>query len=70
MRMGITVNINTLRELRLAHGLDQEQAAARCNISPGYWNELEAGKRRGSPKKTWQIADAFAPFATRLVLTK
>ena len=43
----------------MAHGLDQEQAAARCGISRGYWNELEAGKRCGSPKKIDAIARGF-----------
>jgi transcriptional regulator with XRE-family HTH domain len=57
--MDITVDVKTLRHLRLAHNLDQEQAAARCGLSTGYWSELEEGKRYGMPKKVKQIADAF-----------
>ncbi|MGD8718370.1 MAG: helix-turn-helix transcriptional regulator [Candidatus Zixiibacteriota bacterium] len=57
--MELKVVIINLKQLRMAHGLDQEQAADRCGISPGYWNELEAGKRRGSPKKIEAIARGF-----------
>ena len=43
MRMELKVNIITLRDLRTAHGLTQEETAAKCGIASGDWNELEAG---------------------------
>lgn len=57
--MELKVEIKDLKQLRMAHGFDQESAAVVCGISPGYWNELEAGKRRGSPKKIEAIARGF-----------
>jgi transcriptional regulator with XRE-family HTH domain len=57
--IGLKVEIRTLRHLRLAHGLTQEEAAAKCGIASGYWSELEAGKRRGSQKKFEMIARGF-----------
>jgi transcriptional regulator with XRE-family HTH domain len=57
--MDIRVSVNTLRQLRLAYGLDQKKAAVRAGISEGYWHELETGKRDGSPKKIRLIAAAF-----------
>lgn len=57
--MVINVQVTTLRQLRQAHGLTQEEAAAKCGVSAGYWSELEEAKRYGMPKKVKQIADAF-----------
>jgi transcriptional regulator with XRE-family HTH domain len=57
--MAITVNVTTLRQLRLAHDLTVEEAAVKCGIASGYWSELETGRRLGTPKKIKQIADAF-----------
>ena len=57
--MVINGKVTTLRQLRTAHGLTQEEAAAKCGISPGYWSDREEAKRYGMPKKIKQIADAF-----------
>lgn len=57
--MELKVEIITLRQLRLAHGLTVEEAAAKCGIASGYWSELETGQRLGMPGKLRRIADAF-----------
>lgn len=57
--MEISVSVNTLLDLRNIRGLSQEEAADLCRISRVYWNELEAGKRRGSPKKIEAIGQGF-----------
>jgi len=57
--MDITINITTLPDLRIAHGLTVEEAAAKCGIASGYRSELEDAKRYGMPKKIKRIADAF-----------
>jgi len=68
--MEIRVSVNNLVDLRNVRGLSQGEAADLCGISRVYWTELEAGKRRGSLKKTWLIADAFVLLVARLVLIK
>lgn len=68
--MELKVEIRNSKQLRMAHGLDHERAAVKCGVSLGYWHELEAGKRRGLPKKTEAIARGFGLLATRLVLIK
>jgi len=68
--MEIRVSVNNLVDLRNLRGLSQGEAADLCGISHVYWNELEAGERRGSLKKTWLIADAFVLLVARLVLIK
>jgi transcriptional regulator with XRE-family HTH domain len=47
----IEVEIKTLKDLRRTHRLSQEEAAEACGLSQAYRAELEAGKRRPSPKE-------------------
>ena len=48
-----------LRKIRIKMGLTQEEAALRSNLSQGYINQLESGKRMFTQKSLELIAKAL-----------
>jgi transcriptional regulator with XRE-family HTH domain len=55
----IRANGATVRALRQARGLRQDELAARALISTGYLSRIETGKRRAEAPKTAAIAAAL-----------
>lgn len=48
-----------LRVLRRRHSLTQKQLAERLSITPQYLNDIEHGRRFGTPELVAKLADLF-----------
>jgi transcriptional regulator with XRE-family HTH domain len=55
----LRANGATVRALRQARGLRQDELAARADISTGYLSRIETGKRRAEAVKTKALAAAL-----------
>lgn len=49
----------TLRSVRLAHGLTQQDVAERAHVTVGTVYRIEAGHSRGTPAYRWWLASVF-----------
>lgn len=45
-----------VKALREAYGIKQSDLAIRCDITPGFLSNLEAGRKQPSPTKAREIA--------------
>lgn len=53
------LNGNTVRALREAIGIPQQDLALRCGLKPPYMCQIEAGSKQPSPAKQRAIADTL-----------
>jgi len=56
----INVVGENIRKIRILSGITQEELALKCNLSQGYINQLEHGKRKYTQKSLELIVEALA----------